>query len=80
MDIDKVVQSPADYFASPAQVATEPALNTAQKIKVLESWQVDANRLLTSDAENMPGDEHEQITAQLQEISSTLNDLKSAAG
>lgn len=76
MDIEKVVQSPADYFASPAQVATEPALDLEQKIKVLESWQVDANRLLTSDAENMPGDEHEQVTAQLQEINATLSDLK----
>ena len=76
MDIDKVVQSPADYFSSPAEVATEPALTLEQKIRVLESWEVDVNRLLTSDAENMPGDEHEQVTTQLQEINATLNDLR----
>lgn len=76
MDIEKVVQSPAEYFSSPAQVATEPALTLEQKIRVLESWEVDTNRLLTSDAENMPGDEHEQITVQLQEINATLTDLR----
>lgn len=76
MDIDKVVQSPADYFANPAQVTTEPDLDHEQKIRVLESWKVDAMRLLTSSAENMPGDEHEQISADLQQINMLLTDLK----
>lgn len=76
MDIEKVVQSPSDYFASPAEVATAPGLSAEDKIRVLESWEVDANRLLTSSAENMPGDKHEEITAQLQEVHSTLEDLR----
>ncbi|RUO34487.1 hypothetical protein [Aliidiomarina soli] len=76
MDIDKVVQSPSDYFSAPAQVATEPALSLEQKIRVLESWELDSNRLLTSGSENMPGDEHEEISTQLQDIRKTLSDLR----
>lgn len=76
MDIDKVVQSPTDYFASPAQVATEPGLELEQKIRILESWRLDVNRLITSDAENMPGDGYEQTSTQLQEINTVLSELK----
>lgn len=78
MDIEKVVQDPEGYFSSPAEVTTEPALTLEQKIRVLESWEVDVNRLLTSESENMPGDDdNSQNTARLQEIKNTLDDLKS---
>ena len=76
MDIDKVVQSPAEYFTNPEQVTTEPELDHEQKIRILESWKVDSMRLLISAAENMPGDKHEQITADLQQINTLLTDLK----
>lgn len=76
MDIGKVIQDPEDYFSSPAEVATVSSLSLEDKIRVLESWQLDAQRLLTSAAENMPGDEQEQIAVQLQEITNTLSDLQ----
>ncbi len=76
MDIGKVIQDPADYFSSPAEVATVSSLSLEDKIRVLESWQLDAQRLLSSAAENMPGDEQEQIAVQLQEITNTLSDLQ----
>lgn len=76
MDIGKVIQDPADYFSSPAEVATVSSLSLEDKIRVLESWQLDVQRLLTSSAENMQGDEHDQVSAQLQEITNTLSDLR----
>ena len=78
MDIEKVVQDPSDYFSNPAEVATAPGLSLEEKIRVLESWELDANRLLSSAEENMAGDEHETVTSQLQEIRTTLSDLRKA--
>lgn len=75
MDIDKVIQSPADYFTSPAEVATAPGLSSEQKIEILESWAVDADRRLESADENMTGDDEQNIAVELQEIRTTLSDL-----
>lgn len=76
MDIEKVIQNPTEYFTSPAEIATAPGLTVEQKIRVLESWEVDAERILDSSAENMTGDDEQAITIQLQEIHTTLSDLR----
>lgn len=76
MDIEKVMQDPSDYFEHPGEVATAPGLSIEQKVKILESWELDVDRRLSSTAENMPGDETAEMTTELQKIRSTLSDLR----
>lgn len=76
MDIEKVMQDPSDYFDHPGEVATAPGLSIEDKVKILENWELDVDRRLSSTAENMPGAETSEMSTELQEIRSTLSDLR----
>lgn len=77
MDVEQVIQNPSKYFEHPGEVVTTPGLSTEEKIKILESWEVDANEMLTAESENMPDKRSEQLTDDLQAIRTTLTDLRS---
>lgn len=76
MNVEQVIQNPSKYFEHPGEVATTPGLSTEDKIKILESWEVDANEMLTAASENMPDKRNEQLSEDLQSIRTTLSDLR----
>lgn len=51
--IAAAIQDPAAMFATPEAVVAHPALSREDKIKILESWKVDATLLMTAEQENM---------------------------
>ncbi|RUO25219.1 hypothetical protein CWE09_00300 [Aliidiomarina minuta] len=76
MNVEQVIQNPSKYFEHPGEVATTPGLSVEDKVKILESWEIDANEMLTADSENMPDKRNEQLTDDLQAIRTTLSDLR----
>lgn len=55
LDIEAAVLDPTRYFERPQAVLEDGRLDTAQKRRILESWALDAQRLIESEAENMAG-------------------------
>jgi hypothetical protein len=72
LDIDSLVQDPADHFASPMDVVRDARLTRDEKQRILESWVRDAEMLSQAEAENMPG----QDRPRLQEAHLALLELK----
>ena len=52
-DFDIVTANPAAYYAGPADVFNDPELTKAQKQRLLEEWEEDLKRMLSSDSEGM---------------------------
>lgn len=52
-DFDIVVSNPAHFYAAPADVLADKDLTLAQKIRLLEEWELDLQRTLASDSEGM---------------------------
>ncbi len=70
--VDDLIAHPQRHFAQPREVLEDPRLTATEKIKVLESWRLDAARLAESTAENMSGGEE----TDLREVSRALLELK----
>lgn len=51
--LNEFVKDPSDHFSTPQEVLDHPDLSQDEKRKILVSWQLDEERLLTSTAENM---------------------------
>ncbi|MFT3809689.1 MAG: hypothetical protein QM698_07205 [Micropepsaceae bacterium] len=52
-DFDIVATNPAAYYSGPAEVFEDPDLTRAQKLRLLEEWEIDLTRQLESDGEGM---------------------------
>lgn len=70
----KAVDDPSRAFGSPRAVV-ESELPREEKIKILQSWELDARRLLESAEENMTGGEKDRLP----EIQRALRDLEGNA-
>lgn len=71
--VEDLIAYPQRYFKRPDEVLVEPKLTNDEKRRILESWQLDAQRLAESTAENMSGGEE----TDLREVSKVLIQLKS---
>ncbi len=71
-DIDELIANPHRHFDKPYDVVAETDLSLSDKIKILESWKLDAQRLAESTAENMSGGEE----SDLRDVSKALGELK----
>ncbi len=76
--VGKAIADPSRMFPSPSAVLEAGDLSRAEKIKVLQSWELDARRLLESADENMT-DERGREHNQLPEIQKALRALDSEA-
>ena len=52
-DFDIVATNPAAYYSGPAAVFDDPDLTRAEKLRLLEEWEIDLTRQLESDGEGM---------------------------
>ena len=70
MNMEKLLQNPADSFAQPKDVCTDSSLSLADKIKILRRWEYDARELQVADEENMSGGPPDQLGDILAALSS----------
>jgi len=67
--VEKAIKNPSDMYASPFDVVNDKRTTRDEKVKILENWELDENRLLSSEAENMGEDvETEEAAERLQDI------------
>jgi len=72
--VNKAIADPSRMFPNPTAVLEAKDLSKEEKIKVLQSWEHDAKRLLESADENMT-DERGRERNQLPEIQKALRVL-----
>jgi hypothetical protein len=72
--VNKAIADPSRMFPNPTAVLEANDLSKEEKIKVLQSWELDAKRLLESADENMT-DERGREGNQLPEIQKALRAL-----
>lgn len=72
--VNEAISDPSKMFPHPLAVLEAKDLSREEKIKVLENWELDAKRLLTSADENMT-DERGRERNQLPEIQQALRKL-----
>ena len=75
--VEKAIGDPSRLFPNPSAVLVAEDLSREEKIKVLQSWELDAKRLLESADENMT-DDHGRERNQLPEIQKALRVLDNA--
>lgn len=56
-DIEKAVEQPASFFATPEEVLEHDELTKAQKIEALWRWDFDATEVAVAVEEGMPGED-----------------------
>ncbi len=71
-DLENRLQDPENYYKHPDEVLQDQKLSHEQKIKVLQSWALDARELLVAEEENMTGG----ATMRLDQIMRALEKLK----
>jgi len=76
--VNKAIADPSRMFPNPTAVLEAKDLSREEKIKVLQSWEHDAKRLLESADENMT-DERGRERNQLPEIQKALRVLGNEA-
>ena len=57
IDLERALSDPADLFETPDAVVRHPTLTREQKIRILNSWHLDASRLECSEGEGMRGED-----------------------
>lgn len=72
--VNKAIADPSRMFPNPSAVLEAKDLSKEEKVKVLQSWELDAKRLLESADENMT-DESGRERNQLPEIHKALRAL-----
>jgi hypothetical protein len=75
--VNEAIADPSRMFPNPMAVLEADNLSREEKIKVLQSWELDAKRLLESADENMT-DERGRERNQLPEIHKALRTLSVA--
>ncbi len=53
--------NPADAYGDPNQVVNDRSLTRAQKLKILQEWELDARQLSVAEEENMTGGEESMV-------------------
>lgn len=71
--VDQMVMQPTRHFDNPDEVLSHPGLKYQDRLRILESWKLDAQRLAESTAENMSGGEQGDLSG----VSRALLQLKS---
>lgn len=71
--VDELVMQPTRHFDNPGEVLSYPGLKHKDRVRILESWKLDAQRLAESTAENMSGGEEQDLS----EVAKALLQLKS---
>lgn len=71
--VDQMVMQPTRHFDNPDEVLSHPGLKYKDRLRILESWKLDAQRLAESTAENMSGGEQGDLSG----VSRALLQLKS---
>lgn len=61
MQFEELKKNPSKYFDTPGAVAEADDLSRAQKLEILQQWQLDAELLSVAESENMPGDRQPSI-------------------
>ena len=61
IDYQSALVNPADLFAEPSDVVTNPSLSAPQKRKILAHWDLDARQLSVAEEENMAGGEESMV-------------------
>jgi len=60
-DIEQVIKNPKAHFDDPFDVVAQEDLAHDERVRILESWKVDAEALERAEAENMDGGEEPQF-------------------
>ncbi len=77
--LKKAMTNPGKFFTSPDDVLTDDRFSPEEKIKILDSWSVDANGLIRAEEENMQADTSKPKAAQLlQHIGKTREKIESS--
>jgi hypothetical protein len=50
---DIVMENPAIYYHHPAEIVTDPRLTKAERLKLLDEWNIDISQKLSADEEGM---------------------------
>ena len=80
IDKDKAKTNPAAVFDKPADVAASKELQPAEKVKILQEWELDARLQDAADDEGMtrkgePGEKKGGVKSLLPEIKEAQRDL-----
>lgn len=54
--LELAMKNPASIYNQPFDVIADVRTTEAEKLKILENWELDQNRLIASEGENMPED------------------------
>ena len=73
---------PEHRFGDPRQLAADPAISDAEKLRILESWRLDLVELQRAEEENMPsaGVEPDETAKKLAEVSRVLDVVSGRVG
>jgi hypothetical protein len=52
-DFNIVMENPAVYYRHPAEIVTDPRLNSQERIRLLDEWNMDISNKLSADEEGM---------------------------
>ena len=72
--LDKALTDPSEVFDGPEQVVHDARFGTADKLRILERWEIDAKLLQVATEENMGGNVGED-GALLQRVRRSLDAL-----
>jgi hypothetical protein len=53
--VETVIKDPVKHFATPREVVNDSRFTTDEKLRILESWALDAQLLSQADDESMTG-------------------------
>jgi len=53
--VGTIIKDPVKHFATPREVVIDPRFTTDEKLRILESWALDAQLLSQAEDENMTG-------------------------
>ena len=74
-ELERAILAPAEAFEHPAEVLELNQVSHALKVRILQSWRLDAHRQLTNPGRDVP---HMREFQTLQEINSALDELQAA--
>lgn len=75
--VEEAIKDASSVYEHPQDVVNDDSISTSDKEKILENWELDENRLLDSEAENMTEDiETETAAERIQQIQEARESLK----
>jgi hypothetical protein len=61
IDVSAALLNPAGQFKDPTEVLNNRSLSRAEKLKILQQWELDARQLSVAEEENMAGGEENMV-------------------